>query len=250
MSVSDLKSSRLSGASLLALVGIASSIVGILTLELPSELLRQTSFSPTSLKVLSIVQSSVFIIAAVAAGYFSTHPTGLTSIFVDRHPRLNLFALLFIPLGALTGLGIWALDATITAHFPGLASFYLQNEMALDEMNTMVSPITRLAYVGIVEEILARYGVMSILALIFLKVFKNKALALSLAIVTSSLLFGLGHLHAIVAYIADPPTLFLMKTVVLNAVAAATFACAFTLHSLEAAMLAHIGFHLAVMLLN
>ncbi|MEM8986164.1 MAG: CPBP family glutamic-type intramembrane protease [Pseudomonadota bacterium] len=250
MTKSGLNGRRIYGACALMFTGLAGAILGIVGLEPPADLLKEAPLSAETFKTLSIIQSGVLVIAGVAAGYFLTPRLGLTSIIVDGRPTFQISILWFVFIGAVAGLGIWALDAVLTAHWPALASFHTQNAAELAEMETHASAVTRLAYGGVVEEILARYGVMSGLALMFLSTLKNKALALGLAIFTSSVLFGVGHLPAVFAFVADPPTAFLIKVVALNTLAAAVFASAFTAHSLEAAMLSHIGFHLGLMVLS
>lgn len=102
----------------------------------------------------------------------------------------------------------------------------------------------RILYGGIVEEILARLGLMTFIAwLLFLPFGPNEYLML-LAILLSGLLFGLGHLPSYLAAGCKKSALFISLMIVLNLWASVIFGWLFWQYGLLSAMIAHAMFHL------
>lgn len=65
------------------------------------------------------------------------------------------------------------------------------------------------------------------------------------AIIVSALLFGVGHLPALATSIGLTPAL-ITRTVLLNAIGGIGFGWLFWRRSLEAAMVAHMAFHIVL----
>jgi len=98
-------------------------------------------------------------------------------------------------------------------------------------------------YGGIAEEILLRLFLMSLFVWIISKTIKTKNItfhstAIWLAIILSSLFFGLGHLPATAAIITLTP-LVVVRALVLNGVGGIVFGWLFWKKGLEAAMISH-----------
>jgi hypothetical protein len=113
---------------------------------------------------------------------------------------------------------------------------------------------TRLLYGGITEELLLRWGLMAPLAWLGWRV--RSALGgagdepsratMWTAIVVSAVAFGVGHLPALAATLELTPGL-VVRTVTINAVVGVGFGWLFWRRSLEAAMVAHAGFHVTLL---
>jgi hypothetical protein len=104
--------------------------------------------------------------------------------------------------------------------------------------------VTRLAYGGIGEEIIMRWGVLTTLAAGAVRLGLGRCGALGLAAVISALLFGAGHLPLLAAMAPAAPGWAAPAVVLANAVPGLLFGALFIRHGLEAAMLAHAGAHL------
>ena len=234
------------GALALAAFGVACVCVGLISFELPAEVVSETGLEPYQLRALSIVQASLLTLIAVSLGYWATPRLGLRSIIVDGHPPFGAAMLAFPAIGLVCGIAFWAADTMLAEQLPVLGSFQSAHESQLADLEALATPVMRLAYGGVTEEILARYGLLSGMAMAANILLKHRISALCLAIILSSLLFGLGHLPAIIAFLPDAPNIFLVKTAMLNTAVASLFAMVFVLHSLEAAMATHVGFHLAL----
>ena len=234
------------GALALAVLGVSGAFAGLITLQLPGDMVSETGLTSYQLKMISIAQAGVLTLMAVAMGHWATPRMGLRSIIVDGDPPVSTTILLFLVIGAVGGAVFWLIDAALADQLTPLGAFQSDKESQLADLEAFATPIMRLAYGGVTEEILARYGLMSGLAIAVSIIVKHRSTALGLAIILSSFIFGLGHLPAIVAFFPDAPSIFLVKTVILNTAIAALFAIVFVQHSLEASMASHIGFHLAL----
>lgn len=107
--------------------------------------------------------------------------------------------------------------------------------------------LTAIFYGGITEEILMRWGLMSLLVWIAWKVFKQGITLPSQgiyqgAIVLAALVFGLLHLPATAAIVPLTPVV-IIRALLLNGIVGIAFGWLFWQYSLEAAMLAHISVH-------
>jgi membrane protease YdiL (CAAX protease family) len=107
--------------------------------------------------------------------------------------------------------------------------------------------LTAMFYGGITEEILMRWGLMSLLVWIAWKGLKQGVTLPSQgiyqgAIVLAALVFGLLHLPATAAIVSLTP-LVIIRALLLNGIAGIAFGWLFWQYSLEAAMLSHISVH-------
>jgi membrane protease YdiL (CAAX protease family) len=112
----------------------------------------------------------------------------------------------------------------------------------------------RFLYGGITEELMLRFGLMSVLAFVGWRITGRRADGpqpgvVRAAIVIAAVLFGLGHLPAL-AQSADLTPALVVRTVLLNAVAGVLFGWLYWRRSLEAAMVAHASFHVPLVFLS
>ena len=184
---------------------------------------------------------AVLLCAAAFAGSFAAPRLGLHSAILlgDTLPLRNLF--FAYVLGAALGLGLAGLDCTTVSIWRGTNS----NVPALCEPTRFSSLALGLLYGGMTEELIMRWGLLSILALGLSKLMPIRW-SLALAVILSAALFALAHLPTLWLATPDPTTAALIRTLVLNAVAGLLFGSLYLLAGLEAAMLSHIGFHCSV----
>jgi hypothetical protein len=108
--------------------------------------------------------------------------------------------------------------------------------------------VTAIFYGGITEEILVRWGLMSLFVWALWKLLKwgvtlPSSAIYQGAILLTALLFGLLHLPATMA-IAPLTPIVIIRALLLNGIVGITYGWLFWQYSLEAAMLAHASFHL------
>lgn len=112
----------------------------------------------------------------------------------------------------------------------------------------------RFLYGGVTEELLLRFGLMSALVLVgWYLTGREPAGAGSgvmwSAIMLSAVVFGVGHLPALAQAVGLTPAL-VARTVLLNAIAGVVFGWPYWRRSLEAAMVAHVSFHVPLLALS
>lgn len=106
------------------------------------------------------------------------------------------------------------------------------------ERSWTVLLIQGVLYGGLTEEILMRWGLLSLTAWILSKLGAKVDRAKIIAVGVAALLFAIGHIPALMN-VVEPDTALIVRTLLLNAGAGIVFGYAFLRHSLEAAMLAH-----------
>lgn len=224
---------------------LAMSGVLVVTLTLlPGLLEAAKSPLPTwAILTLSAAQSAVLVAGAVWLGVALSQPLGLGA------PALQ---------AAISSGGSWKALAPQLA--PAVAVgvgvavlLYILQQVTPTELTVAASRMeiplaAKLLYGGVTEEVLMRWGVMTLIAWVAWRLAgrRERALApsIALAIVLSALLFGLGHLPAARAMGAalSPPVVGYI--VLGNALPGLLFGLLFWRWGLEAAMLAHALAHL------
>ena len=184
------------------------------------------------------VNPAILLCAAAFAGSFAAPRLGIRSAILlgDTLSLLSLFVA--FGLGAVLGLGLAGLDCATASIWRGPGS----NLPALCEPTGLASLALGFLYGGVTEELIMRWGVLSILALGFSKLMPIRW-AMGLAVILSAALFALAHLPALWLTTPDPTNAALIRTLVLNTVAGLVFGALHLRSGLEAAMLSHIGFH-------
>ena len=112
-----------------------------------------------------------------------------------------------------------------------------------------ITPAARLLYGGITEELLMRYGFMTLVVWIVFKISKNlNNTTYIIGILLSSLLFAAGHLPIVIGAVASPSVMLIAYIILGNAAAGILFGYQYWKKGLEAAMIAHMFAHLTMML--
>ncbi|MFC3958973.1 CPBP family intramembrane glutamic endopeptidase [Halovivax cerinus] len=221
--------------------------------------------SGPAVAALVMLQPTILLTVAVGVGVLLAPRVGLRS-HVDARVRGGppvLGALrselgVAVAVGVATYVAIVALDVA----FAPLVATDLESVTVLPEVATvsglLASLPVRLLYGGITEELLLRWGLLTVFAWAIHagrvrfggvregtehgRLARSSAWA---AIVASAVLFGVGHLPAL-ATIAEPTAVLIVRTVVLNGVAGLGFGWLYWRSSLEAAMVAHATFHVVL----
>lgn len=195
----------------------------------------------------TVAQSLLLVAIAVAAG------TALA-------PRVGLGAPVFEAL--VSGENVW--DALQPQILPALvlgvggalaivAAYYLffrprldaETVRSMEELRMALGPWARLLYGGIVEEVLFRWGVMTLLAWLGSLIAGTATPAVMWTVIlVSGVLFGIGHLPSYRLAGCRTTPLFLSLMIVLNLWATVICGWLFWQYGLMAAMMAHMLYHL------
>jgi len=207
----------------------------------------------------AVVNSLLLLAVACALGAYTAHRVGFESYLARRAQgdetvwsRLRAELPLAVGLGVAGGVVIVALDVALA---PLVGADLAALTAAQETLGSVLAyaPV-RFLYGGVTEELLLRYGLLSLLAFAGWKLTGSRESGPSgavvwVAIVVSAVLFGVGHLPALAASVDLTPAL-VARTVLLNAIGGVVFGWLYWQHSLEAAMVAHAAFHVPLLALS
>ena len=200
------------------------------------------------LMLLQGLQYAVLLAVSILIGINCAYRVGLSSHLIDHwvfHTAKSLsFAVEMkwsLGVGAAAAIVILLLDQLMQPVLP--EALRATNNTEPSGLNLL----TAMFYGGITEEILMRWGLMSLLVWIAWKGLKQGVRLPSQgiyqgAIVLAALAFGLLHLPATAAVVPLTP-LVIIRALLLNGIAGIAFGWLFWQYSLEAAMLSHASFH-------
>jgi hypothetical protein len=146
-----------------------------------------------------------------------------------------------ITIGIISGIVITSIAAFFQSFLP--AEFIaLGSKMS-------ITPAARLLYGGITEELLLRYGFMTLVVWIVFKISNQLTNATYfIGILLSSLFFALGHLPVVYGSVEHPSAMLIAYIITGNASAGLLFGWLYWKKGLEAAMIAHMFAHITMMM--
>ena len=203
-------------------------------------------------KLLSIIQTTVLLSIAVLLGVALAQRVGLSSpvaeAFAGRGNLLAAFKPQIVPglIGGLVG-GI-AIPLTWLGWIPYLPATFVTRA---ERLNRSLPFPTRLLYGGIVEELLLRWGVMTLLVWLAWRLLqkgqgKPRRVWFLIAIIISSIVFGVGHLPLVHALAVDFTVAIVGYIVVANSLFGFIAGYLYWKRGLEAAIIAHMLAHVVI----
>ncbi|ELZ88312.1 CPBP family intramembrane glutamic endopeptidase [Haloferax sulfurifontis] len=250
---------RFGRALLLGIPGIVA-LVGYIYLTTPPTAVPP-GLSLSLLALLSAVNPLLLLGIACLLGAYAAPRAGLRSYVIESDGtgdgiwrRLREDVRLAVGIGFLGGILIVVLDTVLA---PFVAQDLPQSVIGATRptvLDVLAYVPVRFLYGGITEELMLRFGLMSVLAFVGWRVTGRRTVPprpaiMWAAIVVSAVLFGLGHLPAL-AQSVDLTTALIARTVLLNAVAGILFGWLYWRRSLEAAVVAHASFHVPLVVLS
>lgn len=208
-------------------------------------------FTPL-LKLLSLVQPAVFITLAVLAGHFLAPKVGLTApaaeAWAQGRPVLPALRPQWLPglLGGLAGGAAIVLIAAVLTPLlpPGAAD-------RISAFSRIMPLATRLLYGGVTEEVLLRWGLMSLLAWACWRAFlprpgRAPAACYHAAIILSALIFGAGHLPVAFLIVPQPNVALVAFVILANGVFGLVAGYLYWWRGLESSVIAHLTAHVVL----
>jgi membrane protease YdiL (CAAX protease family) len=204
------------------------------------------------LKVISLVQPAILMTIAAAVGCALANRVGLHSPAAEALASgESVFAKLKPQIGPGIVAGVVSGIAIITAWL--IAKPYLSSEFIAraEEFNRILPHATRLLYGGLTEEVLLRWGFMTLVVFAVCKAFQRgdgppRGAFVIGAIVISALLFGAGHLP-IASLLGGGLTFpLVMYVLTANSVFGIVAGFLYWKRGLESAMIAHIFAHVVL----
>ena len=228
-----------------AVVAIAIAVPGQVKALLR---LREETSAPVRLVMVgATVQQSLMAVGLAAAGAAAAPRVGLEAPWfaaVAQGEGLGLsYAMTQLPAALIWGgLGtagfLWIYYRVFRPRIPP------EDVARMEELRNSMGLVGRLALGGVAEEVMFRWGVVSVLAWIAIcGVGLSSSLGMWTAIVGGGVLFGLGHLPGAAAAGVKITRLILAAALVLNLLVALVFGWLFWQHGLLAAIVAHAMVH-------
>lgn len=203
------------------------------------------------LQLISFLQSSFFLLITVGLGLWLAPKVNLKTPLIDSLLSSNASK------PVLTSRLIWALTGGVLGGILIVLVYAVMSpalpETFLSNANQFKLPVvTRLLYGGITEELLIRWGLMTVLVFGFSRIFwKNQpeaAIPYLLGIAISAVLFAVGHLP-VTSLLADTLTAPLIVYVLLgNSLFGFIAGYLYWKQGLETAIIAHMIAHLTMLI--
>ena len=225
---------------LLALVALLSLLIVPLEQLQPPRL----HFTALQFRLLSLINPTVMVLASAALGCWLAPKVGLDAPVIralvarrDAWPTLRPQLLPALAIGVIVAAILLGYAKVAGPWFAGVPGADLPMPLA-----------TKLLYGGVVEELLTRWGLMSLFVWVAWKIARSPTVvpgwAYVVGAIVAALLFAAGHLPLLYLLMPHPAAVMITAVLVGNAVPGLMFAWAFRRFGLEAAMLAHALAHL------
>jgi hypothetical protein len=237
--------------TILLLTGMAG-VISLWWINLPIPESEKLQLPLWGIKLLSLIQPTFLLSVAVLIGVVLAHKVGLSTPLAEAISNGNSMSLAIQPqvlpgiIGGLVG-GIVLIAIQFCSKFLLPSDFVMKAE-ALSG-NTPL--LTRILYGGITEELLLRWGMMTLLVWIGWRIFSQgqsepSTFCFVAAIALSAFLFGLGHLP--LAFVLGTQVTISVITYVIvgNSVFGLIAGYLYWRKGLEAAMIAHMLVHVVM----
>ena len=233
-------------ASFIAALGIVGVLSLLASTIVPADVAAEAGIPETTLRLLLLIQPLVLVVGASILGDRLTATTWLQTPFISRSHTVSVTsAFVAAVVGALI------VGTTLVGYN------WITTEVAPLTLvsGTSLSPVTAILYGGITEEVLIRWGLMSFLVWLGMKVIRRprgerpSTSIIASATVGSAVVFALLHLPALLT-LSDPSALVVWAAMGANVVAGVTFGVVFAARGLESAMGAHAGAHVVAGILT
>lgn len=239
------------------LAGLAG-VLSLLLLPLPAPLREAPgadALPPAALAALVLVNPLVLMTAGVLLGAIFAPRVGLASAIAGV-PGARLAPGRAIAIGLGLALAIVASDAALA---PVLGDAWARLRAQHDATSATVGALVAgMLYGGIAEELMMRWGLISLAAWAILRVtraHRGRAdgpdrIVMWGSIVLAAIAFAAGHLPALALAGGEPTAPVVLRTLVANGVAGLAYGWLAWRHGLESAMLAHAMTHVGFALLR
>ena len=209
-------------------------------LTVQGEALNQVPLPLVAILALSLFQTAVLLGIAIFFGLFLSKKVNLGAPILENllvnlpiKERLKSVVGLSVKLGAMVGVLIIGFDYIFIQFMEPIS--FVQAPLWQGFLGSF--------YGGIVEEILLRLFLVTLLVWIMWRFSKSRdgkpsSVTVSIAIVAAAIIFGLGHLPATAVLTTITP-LIIFRAVILNGIGGVVFGWLYWKRGLESAMIAH-----------
>ena len=229
-------------------------VLTMLTITLPEGSFPEemAQLPPIVLKLLVLINPTIFLLIAVAVGIALFDKVNLkvpviSSLLKIEHENSKTIFIQQLKYGISLGLLAGAAIMVIA----GIYNLFISEELKAIDNQMELTLAARFLYGGITEELLLRFGVMTLVVWIVFKLTKRlNNTAYWIGIVLSTVLFAVGHFPVVFAAVSNPSTLLLSYILIGNSVGGLIFGWLYWKKGLEAAIIAHAFAHVAMVLIG
>jgi len=220
--------------------------------NLPMTAGLELPFRPFFIKLLSVVQTAILLSIAILIGVRLAPVVKLSAPAAEALAGGNRVAPVLKPqvlpgviAGVIAGVAILSIWLLFRPNLPPLFVTRAEN------LNRSMPILTRLFYGGFTEELLLRWGLMTLLVWAGWRIFQRgrgapRAIYFVSAIVISSVVFGIGHLPLVRALAVDYTLPIVALIVLANSLFGLIAGYLYWRKGLEAAIIAHMSTHIVI----
>jgi hypothetical protein len=234
--------------ALLGLIGTASLLTMDIPLPAEIEAALADNFTQGQIRLLLLINPAILVIVAVIVGTILYQRVNLRVPVIEKLVGINkepLDVSGIVKSGVVGGIIAGILVVLVVLLFkPMMTAGYEKLSQTLQ-----LTLAARFLYGGITEEILLRFGLMTLIVWLSAKILKGtKPAAYWTGIVLAAVLFAIGHFPAVYSIIAEPGTLFLTYVLTGNSIGGLVFGWLYWKKGLESAFTAHISIHVVLVI--
>ena len=220
--------------------------------NIPSGAGAEMPFPPLVIKLLSVVQTGILLSLAIFIGVQLAPRVALSAPAAEALAIGNSFIAALKPqvlpgviVGFTAGVAILSTYLLFRSNLPPV--FVTRAE----KLNSSMPVVTRLLYGGITEELLLRWGLLTLLVWVGWRIFQRgrgtpRAIYFVSAIVISSVVFGIGHLPLVSALAVDFTLPIVTFVVLANSLFGLIAGFLYWRKGLESAIIAHMSAHVVL----
>jgi hypothetical protein len=226
--------------------------ISALMANLPAAAGTEMPFHPLLIKVVSTIQPTILLSLAIFIGLQLAPRVGLSAPAAEALANGNGFISALRPQvlpGLIAGFvaGVMILSSWLLVR-PLLPPVFITRA---EKLNTSMPFLTRLLYGGVTEELLLRWGLLTLLVWVLWRIFQGargtpRTIYFVSAIVISSVVFGIGHLPLVRALGFDFTVPIVAFIVLANSLFGLIAGYLYWRKGLEAAIIAHMSAHIVL----
>lgn len=230
----------------------AIGVLSLLTMDIPlppeSEAMLKARFSPEQLKLIILLNPTLMLMFAVLVGSILYREVNFKAPLLERIVGIEIEP---FDLGNILKFGI--LGGVLSGILLSLISLVFIPILPAEfiELGESLKPslAARFLYGGITEEILMRFGFMTLVVYLTSKIFRGtKPFVYWVGIIIAALLFAIGHFPVAFLAVSSPTTGLLTYILIGNTVGGVIFGWLYWKKGLESAFLAHMFAHVVMVL--
>lgn len=231
---------------ILGFMGILSILTMTIPLPADVEAILNEKFSPIQIKLLLLVNPTILLVIAITVGLLFYEKVKLTVPIIEKltgnkNSNCNLGSIL------LYGIAGGIIAGILITLISSLFSRILPKEFLEIAENIKPSLAARFLYGGFTEELMMRFGLMTLFVLLFNKIIKDyKPISYWLGIIVAAFIFAAGHLPIAFQAVENPSILLIIYILIGNSVGGIIFGRLYWKKGLESAFIAHIFTHITV----